>query len=105
MTGSAKQIEWAENIKANAYMAIENIRNSNYGTMLDGEKIYVGYSIDCKQYSDSAVEEALAFVKNSLDKTFSSIDSAAKIIDNRYKFDSQNIHNVVSAYLRKFYNN
>lgn len=102
MTGSEKQIKWANDIIDGCRKNIESLRDSHY---ING--VYVGCDFYGKIYCDkkSVTEEnvmrAIEAVKAQLDAVVNKIDSAAVIIDKRQIFTFDSIAELVYKNISK----
>ena len=85
LQGSEKQVKWANQIRQDAMDVVERqIR-------------WYGETITKRPYQDDYLEAALESykeIKKAISDTFSSVDEASKIIDNRSKFSPERIDNI-----------
>lgn len=85
LTGSAKQVAWAESIRQGAFSAVDNL-GKNYNSMQSrAPKSDKTFAVDTLGYTLKDV----AVVRSEVRDAFSSVTSASKIIDTRAEFSQR----------------
>ena len=89
LTGSEKQIAWAENIRQNALVTADNIVDVSDGTFNDGKGIMARQVPG--EPTTYVTKQAARTVRADVVDTFQGITSASTIIDNRAKLSPNKI--------------
>lgn len=85
LTGSAKQVAWAESIRQGAFSAVDNL-DKNYKSMQSrAPKSDKTFAVDTLGYTPKDV----AVVRSEVRDAFSSVTSASRIIDTRSEFSQR----------------